>query len=85
MVGYPRALRTAHHLVSSHPADARAYVARKIAAAVRAGHGAQAAEWHKVEHFVERLLEARDPGPPEQPRHHRPPPRYRRVRAPDPR
>ena len=82
MVGYPRALRTAHHVVYVHPGDARAYVATKIAEAARAGHGAQAAQWQKVGHFVERLLA--NTGAPVRHEPVRPlrPPRYRRVRAP---
>jgi hypothetical protein len=65
MVGYPRALRTAHHVVYVHPADARDYVAGKIAEALRTGHGAEAARWRKVSHFVERLLAVQPP--PERP------------------
>ncbi len=81
MVGYPRALRRAYQVVCFHPNDARAFVAGKIAHAVRTGHEAQAAEWHKILHFVERLLDDA-PGPSRPPHaRHRRPPRYRRVRT----
>jgi hypothetical protein len=83
MIGYPSALRRAHRVIFSHPGDARAFVAGKIAEATRAGHAAQAVEWQKIAHFVERLLDdlpAR--GHALHPRRRRPP-RYRWVRAPD--
>jgi hypothetical protein len=84
MVGYPRALRRAHEVILFHPGDARAFVADKIDEATRAGHDAQAVEWQKILHFVERLL---DQAPPEPARSHHPrrrraAPRYRRVRTP---
>jgi len=82
MVGYPRALRRAYQVIFSHPGDARAYVADKIAEATRAGDDAQAVEWQKIGHFVDRLLEiVPEPGPSHHARRRRPPPRYRRVRA----
>jgi hypothetical protein len=81
MVGYPRALRTAHHVVYVHPADARDYVAAKIAEALRAGHNAEAARWQKVGHFVERLLTVQPLAVRAEPARFRRPPRYRRVRS----
>jgi hypothetical protein len=82
MVGYPRALRRAYQVIFSHPGDARAFVADKIAAATRAGHDTQAVEWQKIGHFVDRLLDdlpERERSP--HPRRRRPPPRYSRIRS----
>ena len=79
MTEYPRALRTAHHVVYFHSGDARAFVAGQIAAAVRKGDQTSVAEWRKVAHFVERLLV--DTSEPIQPAHlpraRRSPSRYR--------
>ncbi len=81
MVGYPRALRRAYQVVCFHPDDARAFVAGKIAHAMRTGHEAQAAEWHKILHFVDRLLDDMPVPSRSSPVRPRRPPRYRRVRA----
>jgi hypothetical protein len=80
MVPYPRALRIAHHIVYFHAADAQSYVNGKIAEAVGAGKPVQAAEWRKVAHFVDRLLD--DTAMPPAPVRSRPAPRYRRARTP---
>jgi hypothetical protein len=67
MVEYPRALRIAHRVVYFHPGDARAFVAGKIADAEQADNQTHAAEWRKVAHFVERLLDesgVTEPAPP---------------------
>jgi hypothetical protein len=80
MVEYPRALRIAHHIVYFHAADARSHVDAKIAEAVQLGDDAQADDWQKVRHFVDRLLDE-SPEPAPSPHHRRAPPRYRRTRA----
>ncbi len=83
MVEYPRALRRAHQVVLFHPDDARAFVAERIEQATAAGLDREVAEWRRIGHFVERLLdvipEARSTPAA---RHRHPPPRYRRIRAP---
>jgi hypothetical protein len=47
---------------------------------VRLGDDAQADDWQKVRHFVDRLLDE-SPEPAPSPHHRRAPPRYRRTRA----
>jgi len=84
MAEYPRALRTAHHVVYFHQANARAFVAGKIAEAIQAKQDAQAAEWQKIGRFVERLLTIVAGVQPPAARQTRRPQRYRRVRTPTP-